>query len=76
MKEKYCYKCGKELVSDSVSGFNTETGEQDKTICPTDECNHSGRLHKFKDFRKLGIFGWLKCMKCGFEESNSIWFEK
>lgn len=44
--DKYCRKCGTELIKELCEGFNADTGEQNfRMICPIRKCEHTGTDH-------------------------------
>ena len=68
MEDKFCNKCGKELVKRELSTFNTETGKKDfKMGCPTEKCDHYGNDHNYVTVKSPGWFGTVLtiCSKCG-----------
>lgn len=59
MNEKYCHKCGQELIKAEIDRYDLYTGEPIYDMkCPTNLCEHYGVYHMYK-----GIF-MNKCIKC------------
>ena len=44
--EKFCGKCGQELVKEEMEGFNVDTGKRNfRMVCPVRKCEHTGTDH-------------------------------
>lgn len=59
-EEKYCYVCGKELISVPRDEYNPYTGERaTNRVCPIEKCGHKGRHHGD------GFYSGKGCVLCG-----------
>lgn len=73
--DKFCYKCGSELVPNNKE-FDRETGAAVANTCPTKICGHSGCQHSWKPLPGLfNGFALLKCecTLCGEENAFPSW---
>lgn len=62
MNEKYCYKCGQELIKIGIARYDSHTGEPIYDMkCPTNLCRHHGVAH---EHIRISFFNY-KCKNCG-----------